>query len=253
MVARSATGSYHICFPAANRWIALPLPPIATDHNTANGFHYDIGAEPGIILFMAVLLNLAGVDVAMFPSKTGNWETKALVVQEDAARDHGRGQPSPGIHAGNCFYWLSASGHGGVLCLDVARGLDLIGARRADAGRGVHDARGAVSGVVRQAALAVRLRHPRQRAEQHPASRRRGRPQRVAAAGRRERLAARARGGGARRRLLSSPVCLAAPRSEVLVNFAGASGSAIINKTTRTRHHARKWGGGRRAGKKHSD
>uniref|UniRef100_K4A062 Uncharacterized protein n=1 Tax=Setaria italica TaxID=4555 RepID=K4A062_SETIT len=136
MVARSATGSYYVCFPAANRWIALPLPPIATDHNTANGFHYDIGAEPGIILFMAVLLNLAGVDVAMFPSKTGNWETKALVVQEDAARDHGRGQPSPGIHAGNYFYWLSASGHGGVLCLDVARGLDLIGARRADAGRG---------------------------------------------------------------------------------------------------------------------
>ncbi|XP_022679988.1 leucine-rich repeat receptor-like protein kinase PXC2 [Setaria italica] len=119
MVARSATGSYHICFPAANRWIALPLPPIATDHNTANGFHYDIGAEPGIISFMAVLLDPAGVDVVMFSSKTGNWETKALVVQEDAARDHGRGQPSPGIHAGNCFYWLSASGHGGVLCLDV--------------------------------------------------------------------------------------------------------------------------------------
>ncbi|RCV10061.1 hypothetical protein SETIT_2G081400v2 [Setaria italica] len=113
-----ATGSYHICFPAANRWIALPLPPIATDHNTANGFHYDIGAEPGIISFMAVLLDPAGVDVVMFSSKTGNWETKALVVQEDAARDHGRGQPSPGIHAGNCFYWLSASGHGGVLCLD---------------------------------------------------------------------------------------------------------------------------------------
>ncbi|RLN22563.1 hypothetical protein C2845_PM07G38190 [Panicum miliaceum] len=99
LLGRSRTG-YYVCDPAANRWLALPPPPIPPTRDTASGLHYDLDAATGRVSFTVVL----------------------LVGHDARARRAGRGAAaSPGIRVGTCFYWLSRR-RGHVVRYDVARG-----------------------------------------------------------------------------------------------------------------------------------
>ncbi|RLM94177.1 hypothetical protein C2845_PM08G02070 [Panicum miliaceum] len=59
---RSRT-SYYVCDPAANRWLALPPPPIPPTRDTASGLHYDLDAATGRVSVRGNMdydLNLTG-------------------------------------------------------------------------------------------------------------------------------------------------------------------------------------------------
>ena len=121
LLGRSRT-SYYVCDPAANRWLALPPPPIPPTRDTASGLHYDLDAATGRVSFTVVLLVRARrrrLLVGTFSSATGRWDTTHPPGAQGAARR--LGVASPGIRVGTCFYWLSRR-RGHVVRYDAARG-----------------------------------------------------------------------------------------------------------------------------------
>ncbi|CAD6245940.1 unnamed protein product [Miscanthus lutarioriparius] len=160
LLARNPTRSYFVCYPAANRWIALPPPPAGD--TVAAGFRYVVvDAASGTISFMVVLV--APDHVATFSSKTGEWGVKEHGAHEDVMAF---GAWGPGIRAGNSIYWQSAAGdaRARVLCFDVARGGRVSAFREpplADGGtKRVGRSLGSASGRLRLCAFDVRDNDP---------------------------------------------------------------------------------------------
>lgn len=124
---------YYVCDPAANRWLLLPPSTISPVSAANTGFHYD-ASSTGLLTFTVVLLarrRRQRVRVETFRSATGRWDTREQVAS-GAARC--LGTASHGIHAGNCFYWLSRR-RGRILRYDAARECASVLREPAEAGR----------------------------------------------------------------------------------------------------------------------
>ncbi|KAL6644522.1 hypothetical protein ACP70R_016130 [Stipagrostis hirtigluma subsp. patula] len=167
MLARSqASGRHFVCNPSNNRWVVLPQAPVASDRNTASGLWYDHDTEPGAISFVVVLLvrvRRRNLLLQKFSSDAGVWETQKLDFHGGARLLGQLSRPSPGIYAGDSFYWQSQARADRILCLDLARGRAsvLFEPPEAEGSTNVRErSLGSAGGVLRMPTFSIRDTEP---------------------------------------------------------------------------------------------